>query len=140
MKEKRRIQTRVRKRIAALLICFLLLLSNPAAAAAAEQANNITVKAGVFYFDGYHMQDEDGRLTGYGVEFLNLVSQYSHLNFSFTGYEQSWEDMLTMLDNGEIDVVTSARKTSDREEKFAFSRPIGVSLWYVHLGVMYHTA
>ena len=128
MKEKRRIQmpdTRVRKRIAALLICFLLLLSNPAAAAAAEQANNITVKAGVFYFDGYHMQDEDGCLTGYGVEFLNLVSQYSHLNFSFTGYEQSWEDMLTMLDNGEIDVVTSARKTPDREEKFAFSRPIG---------------
>ncbi|MBD5133853.1 MAG: response regulator [Clostridiales bacterium] len=83
------------------------------------------MKAGVFYFDGYHMENENGGLTGYGVEFLNLVSQYSHLNFSFVGYDQSWEDMQAMLDRGEIDVVTSARKTPDREEKYAFSLPIG---------------
>ncbi|MDE6260263.1 MAG: response regulator [Oscillospiraceae bacterium] len=83
------------------------------------------MKAGVFNFDGYHMESEGGSLTGYGVEFLNLVSQYSHLNFSFVGYDQSWEDMLAMLDRGEIDVVTSARKTPEREEKYAFSLPIG---------------
>ena len=112
------------KQIIALLVCFLLLLPN-FAVNAAEQANNRTVTAGVFYFDGYHMEDEDGDLIGYGVEFLNLVSQYSHLNFIFTGYDQSWDDMLTMLDNGEIDVVTSARKTAEREEKYDFSLPIG---------------
>ncbi|MDE7260559.1 MAG: transporter substrate-binding domain-containing protein, partial [Oscillospiraceae bacterium] len=83
------------------------------------------MKAGVFSFDGYHMENEDGSLTGYGVEFLNLVSQYSHLNFSFVGYDRSWGDMLAMLDRGEIDIVTSARKTPDREEKYAFSLPIG---------------
>lgn len=102
----------------------MLLLPNYAVYAA-EQETNRTVRAGVFYFDGYHMEDEDGNLMGYGVEFLNLVSQYSHLNFVFDGYDRSWEDMLTMLDNGEIDVVTSARKTPDREEKYAFSLPIG---------------
>ena len=107
-----------------LLVCFLFLLPNFVTNAAAPE-NNRSVRAGVFYFDGYHMEDEDGDLTGYGVEFLNLVSQYSHLNFIFSGYDQSWEDMLTMLDNGEIDVVTSARKTPEREEKYAFSLPIG---------------
>ena len=112
------------KRIIALLICFLLFLPS-FAASAAEEENNRTVRAGVFYFDGYHMEDEDGDLMGYGVEFLDLVSQYSHLNFTFTGYDKSWDNMLTMLDNGEIDVVTSARKTSEREEKYAFSLPIG---------------
>ena len=54
------------------------------------------------------MKDEDGSLTGYGIEFLNLVSEYSHLNFQYTGYDRSWGEMLTMLKNGEIDVVTSA--------------------------------
>ena len=113
------------KRMCALLLCLLVLLSNLTTANAAESTNNRTVKAGVFYFDGYHMEDEDGSLSGYGVEFLNLVSQYSHLNFSFIGYDQSWGDMLTMLDRGEIDMVTSARKTPQREEKYAFSLPIG---------------
>ena len=50
------------KRIVALLVCFLLLLPN-FVVNAAEQENNRTVKAGVFYFDGYHMEDEDGDLT-----------------------------------------------------------------------------
>ncbi|MDE6731027.1 MAG: transporter substrate-binding domain-containing protein, partial [Oscillospiraceae bacterium] len=92
---------------------------------AEEQNINRTVKAGVFSFEGYHMRDENGSLTGYGIEFLHLISEYSHLNFQYTGYDKSWGDMLTMLENGEIDVVTSARKTSEREEKFAFSYPIG---------------
>ncbi|MDE7282490.1 MAG: transporter substrate-binding domain-containing protein, partial [Lachnospiraceae bacterium] len=119
-----KINVRSEKRIVALLLCFLLLLPN-FVSNAAEQGNNRTVRAGVFYFDGYHMEDEHGDLTGYGVEFLNLVSQYSHLNFVFSGYEKSWDEMLTMLDNGEIDVVTSARKTPDREAKYDFSLPIG---------------
>ena len=35
--------------------------------------------------------------------------------------------MQQMLEDGEIDLVTSARKTPDREEKFDFSRPIGTN-------------
>ena len=119
-----KINARNGKRIIALLVCFLLLLPN-FVVNAAEQDNNRTVRAGIFYFDGYHMEDEDGDLMGYGVEFLDLVSQYSHLNFVFSGYDRSWDDMLAMLDDGEIDVVTSARKTPEREEKYAFSLPIG---------------
>lgn len=113
-----------RTRMLALSVCFLLLFPNLAPVCAAEPSNNTPVKAGIFYFDGYHMRDGDG-FTGYGIELLNLVSQYSHLNFSFRGYDRSWEDMLAMLDSGEIDVATPARKTLQREEKYAFSLPIG---------------
>ena len=35
--------------------------------------------------------------------------------------------MQQMLEDGEVDMVTSARKTPDREEKFDFSRPIGTN-------------
>ncbi|MDE7439392.1 MAG: transporter substrate-binding domain-containing protein [Clostridia bacterium] len=90
----------------------------------AEVSSFKNVKAGVFYFEGYHTQ-EDGKLTGYGVEFLNLVSEYSRINFEYVGYDKDWDDMIPMLDKGEIDVVTSAGWTEDRAEKFAFSLPIG---------------
>lgn len=114
------------KKIAALTLCLSLVLSVqiPVSANKAPSSNR-TVKAGIFSFDGYHMKDEDGRLTGYGIEFLNLVSEYSQLNFQYTGYEKSWGEMQDMLANGEIDVVTSARRAPDREDLFDFSLPIG---------------
>ena len=114
------------KKIAALTLCLSLVLSVqiPVSANKAPSSNR-TVKAGIFSFDGYHMKDEEGRLTGYGIEFLNLVSEYSQLNFQYTGYEKSWGEMQDMLANGEIDVVTSARRAPDREDLFDFSLPIG---------------
>jgi len=112
------------KRIFALFACFVLISSSIPPAAAEEAANSRTVKAGIFFFDGYHMRDSDGSYTGYGIDLLNLISQYSHLNFEYIGYDKSWEDMLEMLESGEIDVVTSARKTRERAETFAFSVPI----------------
>ena len=84
------------KIISAFTACLLLVLCNLTltnfiTAFADDESNNTpvkTVKVGVFYLDGYHMRDEDsGRLTGYGIEFLNLVSEYSHLNFEYTGYD-----------------------------------------------------
>lgn len=117
-----------RIRILALLcVFFLFTISNEAAVLAGGNAGNRTVKAGIFHFDGYHMKDEAGNLTGYGIDVLNLAAQYSHLNFQYVEYDKSWNDMLTMLEEGEIDIVTSGRKTEEWEEKYAFSLPIGRS-------------
>lgn len=65
-----------------LLCCFLFLQAVPSAL-----AENRTVKAGVFFFDGYHMAEDDGSYTGFGIEFLGLVSRYSHLNFDLVGMD-----------------------------------------------------
>ncbi|MDE6502269.1 MAG: response regulator [Ruminococcus sp.] len=111
--------------IIAFMMCLIFTMSNFITESAGEESNNQTVKAGIFGFEGYHMKDETGCLTGYGIEFLNMVSEYSHLNFQYTGYERGWGEMLEMLEKGEIDVVTSARRTDEREERFAFSYPIG---------------
>ncbi len=112
-------------RIMALVIGVFFLFSHMYIVEAAEKSAVRKVKAGIFQFDGYHTKKEDGSLTGYGIEFLQLVARYSHLEFSYTGYERSWNDMLAMLEAGEIDMVTSARKNPEREAKFAFSYPIG---------------
>lgn len=117
------------KRWMIVLLCLLLILNNFTQVNASNDVSDGTankrVKAGIFYFDGYHNKDDEGRLTGYGVEVLQMISKYSHLNFDYVGYDKSWNDMLDMLENGEIDIVTSARKTLEREAEFAFSYPIG---------------
>ena len=62
---------RVYRRIFVFIICLILTLQSSIIAAADDgQSNNRTVKAGIFYFEGYHMEDEEGRLTGYGIHRL----------------------------------------------------------------------
>ena len=113
--------------LTACLIFFLcnLVFINSTAFADSEQSDNSPIKACVFKFAGYHDKDENGRLSGYGIEFLNLVSQYSHLNFKYVEYDRTWGETQELLKNGEIDIATSASKTEDREQIFDFSLPIG---------------
>ena len=111
------------------VLCLLIALTAvcPMAAFAAEPK---TVRVGYFAFAGYHevCQDENGlHGSGYGFDFLQLLRRYTNLNYEYVGYENSWQEMLQMLRDGQIDMVTSARKTSQRETEFAFSYPIGTS-------------
>ncbi len=142
---KLRIKTQV-KIFAAFIACLIFVLSNfifsgfTTAYAAWEQTINRTVKASVFNFEGYHDKDANGRLSGYGIEFLNLVSKYSHLNFEYTGYDTPWnwdsevdadndgqpdKTILDMLNDGTFDVVTSVSRSTGRETQCDFSLPIG---------------
>ena len=110
--------------ITMLLLTALLSLSANAAEPASQHDR---VKVGFFAMDGYHMMDEDGNRSGYGYDFLRLMARYWDVDYEYVGYDKSWEEMQQMLIDGEIDMVTSARKTPDREELFDFSRPIGTN-------------
>ena len=86
-----------------------------------------TVKVGFFEFNGYHEINARGVLSGYGYDFLKLLQRYADLNYEYVGYYNSWEEMKQMLLTGEIDMVTSARKMPEREQLYAYSKPIGVN-------------
>ena len=89
-------------------------------------ANSKKVKVGFFPLDGY--QNKKGnRKSGYGYDFLQLVRRFSNLNFEYVGYDKSWEENLQMLEDGEIDIMTGAHKTPEREKTFDFSYPIGTN-------------
>ena len=113
----------------AILMTMLLLtaLLSLSASAAEPASQHDRVKVGFFAMDGYHMMDEDGKRSGYGYDFLRLMARYWDVDYEYVGYDKSWEEMQQMLIDGEIDMVTSARKTPDREELFDFSRPIGTN-------------
>lgn len=113
------------RRVQALVLCLLLAAS--AFALADEDGERQVIRVGFFAFDGYHTIDENGNRSGYGYEFLRMVSRYLNVDYEYIGYERSWEDMLAMLAAGEIDLLTSARATQERLDEFAFSKPIGTS-------------
>ena len=121
--------SRAKKYVAVLLVfvCVCMIFSPLTAYAAEDSSQHETVKVGFFAMDGYHMMDEEGNRSGYGYDFLRLMACYWDVDYEYVGYDQSWDDMQQMLEDGEIDMVTSARKTPDREEKFDFSRPIGTN-------------
>lgn len=85
----------------------------------------MNVKVGFFAMDGYHSVYVDGSMSGFGYDFLQMVSLYGNLNFEYVGYDRSWADMQEMLLNGEIELLTAMRKTPERQKLFDFSKPIG---------------
>lgn len=117
-------------RVAAFTLCLFMffssLLSIPfTVCAAEEEKEREVVKVGFWAYEGYHMIDENGMRSGYGYDFLRLASRYMDVDFEYIGYENSWDDMLEMLSDGRIDMLTSVHMTPERLEKFEFSKPIG---------------
>ena len=121
--------SRAKKYVAVLLafVCVCMIFSPQTAYAAEDSSQHETVKVGFFAMDGYHVMDEEGNRSGYGYDFLRLMARYWDVDYEYVGYDKSWDDMQQMLEDGEIDMVTSPRKTPEREEKFDFSRPIGTN-------------
>lgn len=113
--------------VLALLLCLSGVMVPPSTVVASSTSPGETVRVGFFAFEGYHMMDEDGNRSGYGYDFLRMAARYLNLNFEYVGYDRSWDDMQEMLANGEIDLLTSVQKTSEREKIFDFSKPIGTS-------------
>lgn len=113
------LKSKIKRLLCALLCAVCLAAPLPFTALAAETAQ--TVRVGFFAFDGYHMQDEDGNRSGYGYDILQSIAGYAGFKYKYVGYDKSWDEMQDMLEHGEIDVLTSAQKTPEREELFDFS-------------------
>lgn len=110
-----------------ILQLFLLIQVCGLCAYAAEKEPRNVIRVGFFAFDGYHMMDENGERSGYGYDFLRLASRYLDVDFEYIGYDKSWDEIQDMLENGEIDILTSAQATSARQDDFDFSKAIGTS-------------
>ena len=79
------------------------------------------VRVGFFHFQGYHDITADQERTGYGYELLQLMNRYNDWEYVYLGYDKSWSQVQQMLSDGELDLLTSAQKTANRLNKYAFS-------------------
>ena len=108
-------------------IVFLLLGMLGVCLSVPVRAEGRVVRVGYYMFDGYQMEDEDQVRSGYGYDFLQELARYTGWQYEYVGYHLGWARLQQMLDAGEIDILTSARKTPARERDYIFSQGIGQS-------------
>ena len=111
------------KKVMAVVLGIMLgiLLICPAYASSMTKTETPDYKVAFYAFDCYHMQDENGKKTGYGYEMMQGISKYLQCTFSYVGYDKSASECEEMLRNGDVDIYTAAKKTPEREKEFAFS-------------------
>ena len=117
----------VSRRGAAMLLLFSLAVSvllgfaMPVHAADGGRATLRTLRVGFYAYTGYHIMDADGNRSGYAYETLQDMAEYENLNYEYLGYDCDANEIMDMLENGEVDIVPMLRKTPEREERFDFS-------------------
>ena len=115
------------RRGAAMLLLFSLAVSvllgfaMPVYAADGGKATLRTLRVGFYAYTGYNIMDADGNRSGYAYETLQDMAEYENLNYEYLGYDCDVNEVMDMLENGEVDIVPTLRKTPEREERFDFS-------------------
>lgn len=111
------------KRIAAFLSSAIILFGLCLPISAEEKEDKV-IKVGYMDYHGFVDKQSDGLYTGYCVEYLDKISEYTGFRYEYVYGE--WQQLLDMLENGEIDMLCNAQYTDARAEKYDFSAyPIG---------------
>ncbi len=104
---------RVLAYFACLIVCCGLL---PVSADAVEEK---TVRVGLFSRENYHVVDADGVHRGYDYEYLMKIASYTGWNYEFV--EGTWDECLSMLERGEIDLMGGVEKNEQRMKTMRFA-------------------
>ena len=110
-----------KKTMAAVLALLMLLSMLPVPLRALERRETPDYKVAFFAFDCYHIQDENGKRSGYGYEMMEGIAKYLQCTFTYVGYENTAAESVEMLRQGQVDLYTAAKRTPEREAEFAFS-------------------
>lgn len=84
-------------------LCFLLLALFIAGPCLAAEGNPRVLKVAFCPLDGFFEYDIDGNETGYGVELLNKISEYTGITFEYVPAD-TWEQTKEMLLSGKADI------------------------------------
>ncbi|MBR0415280.1 MAG: EAL domain-containing protein [Clostridia bacterium] len=127
MKQAKRIHNKIFAAVALLLVFTLLLL--PAGSAAAKGGEN-TVRVGWFE-SPFNTTDSLGRRSGYSYEYQQKVAAYAGWNYEYI--EGSWPELLQMLIDGKIDLLSDVSFTKERAAQMHFSSlPMGEEEYYLY--------
>ena len=102
---------------AALVLCLSLTLLFAAAGAAGESQSK-TVRVG-WYESSFNTMDDIGRRTGYAYEYQQKIAAYTGWQYEYI--EGSWPELMEMLAEGKIDLMSDVSYTKERSEKMLYS-------------------
>jgi len=119
------------KRLRAALLPALAVLTAillPLTGAYAQEPKKI-VRVGWFE-SPFNMTDELGRRSGYSYDYQQKLATYTGWTYEYV--EKSWPELLQMLEDGRIDLLSDVSYTEERSEKMLYSSlPMGSEEYYL---------
>ena len=111
-----------------LFLALIAHLSTPSTALAQEPEQKV-VRVG-WYESPFNYTDSGGRRTGYAYEYQRKIAAYTGWKYQYV--EGSWPELLQMLVNGQIDLMSDVSYTEDRAADMLFSSlPMGAEAYYL---------
>ena len=111
------------------LLCLAFCLTLLSLAGALAQGSGKVVRVG-WYESPFNLTDEMGRRSGYAYEYQQKISAYTGWTYEYV--EGSWPELLQMLIDGRIDLLSDVSYTKERSEQMLFSTlPMGSEEYYL---------
>ena len=116
------------KRNIALLLSLMLLAVFALPVNALGQKSEI-IRVG-WYESPFNITDSLGRRSGYAYSYQQKIAAYTGWTFEYV--EGSWSDLLQMLSDGRIDLMSDVSFTDERAQSMLFSSlPMGAEEYYL---------
>ncbi|MBO4903974.1 MAG: transporter substrate-binding domain-containing protein, partial [Lachnospiraceae bacterium] len=102
---------------------------SPVAVSAAEPSKNVRVG---WYESPFNSMDAAGRRSGYAYEYQMKIAAYS--GWEYTYVSGSWPDLMQMLIEGKIDLLSDVSYTEERADKMLFADlPMGTEEYVIFI-------
>lgn len=119
------------RRAAALLLCMLFAMLCLLPSSAPAESGRKTVRVG-WYDTPFNYKDSFGRRTGYAYEYQRKIAAYTGWQYQYV--EGTWPELLQMLRDGRIDLMSDVSYTESRTDYMSFSSiPMGSELYYLFI-------
>ena len=115
-------------RLAAFSLLLALAASFLPLSAPAEDGGKV-VRVG-WYESAFNRLDDEGRRSGYAYEYQIKIAAYTGWRYEYV--EGSWPELLQMLIQGDIDLMSDVSWTAERAEKLLYpAHPMGAEDYYL---------
>lgn len=117
------------RRLTALFLALTALTSILIPRVAFAQSSERVVRVG-WYESPFNTTDDLGRRSGYAYEYQQKIAAFTGWTYEYV--EGSWPDLLQMLIEGKIDLLSDVSYTEERAQNMLFSSlPMGSEVYYI---------
>ncbi|MGM9570701.1 MAG: response regulator [bacterium] len=122
-----------RRILLALFLALLFTVLIPVNAMAADKEVSKVVRVG-FYPCPFNIKDDNGHLSGYAYDYQQDIAAYTGWNYEYV--LGGWPELLKMLKEGKIDLLSDVSLMPEREKEMLFSSyAMGTEDYYLYVGV-----
>ena len=119
------------QRYICILLCLILYITVLPLPVSAEEAKSRTVRVG-WYEGTDNTTGPDGQRRGYSYEYQQAVA--AHTGWKYEYVEGSWAELMSMLKNGQIDLLGGISYAKERSASMLFSElPMGEDKYYLYV-------